>query len=143
MIADSEMMTKKLAVALKQDITLRMLMTDKTNALKEDQGLRAREREVLKSRLREKNDAEREILKLLLDIGIAPYIITNKDREQYAKESEDGVIVEAEEERPEGEYDVIQGQDEDRNIEDNETGMRYNREEDYGYVGTQIAEETD
>jgi hypothetical protein len=143
MIADSETMTKKLAVALKQDITLRMLMTDKTNALKEDQGLRAREREVLKSRLREKNDAEREILKLLLDIGIAPYIITNKDREQYAKESEDGVIVEAEEERPEGEYDVIQGQDEDRNIEDNETGMRYNREEDYGYVGTQIAEETD
>lgn len=143
LIADNESMTKKLVSAMKQDITLRMLMTDKESALKEDQGLRAREREVLKSRLREKNDAEREVLKLLLDIGIAPYIITNKDREQFAKESEDGVIVETEQERPEGEYDVIQGQDEDRDIEDNENGMRYNRTEDYGYVGTQIAEETD
>jgi len=143
LIADDDTKTKKLTVALKQDMTLRMLMMDKENAVKEDQGLRAREREVLKARLREKNDAEREILKLLLDIGIAPYIITNKDREQFAKEADDTVIGETEEVRPPGEYDVIQGQDEDRDIEDNENGMRYNRDEDYGNVGTQIAEETD
>ena len=37
------------------------------------------------------------------------------------------------------EYDIIQGQDEDRDIEDNERGMRY---EDYGNIGTQVAEET-
>jgi hypothetical protein len=66
---------------------------------------------------------------LLLDIGIAPYIITNKDREEFATEVE-----------PEA---IIQGQDEDANIEDNENGMRYNREEDYGNVGTQMPEETD
>jgi hypothetical protein len=143
LIAEDESMSKKLSIALKQDITLRMLMTDKDSALKEDQGLRAREREVLKSRLREKNDAEREVLKLLLDIGIAPYIITNKDREQFAKESEDIVVIEAEADRPEGEYDVIQGHDEDRDIEDNENGMRYNRSEDYGILGMQIAEDTD
>lgn len=142
-IAEEEGLTKKLTVALKQDITLRMMLTNKEDAVKEDQGLRAREREVLKSRLRQKNDAEREVIKLLLDIGIAPYIITNKDREQFAKESEDTFVIEKEEDRPDGEYDIIQGQDEDRTIEDNENGMRYNRDEDYGFIGTQIAEETD
>lgn len=143
MVADDEQMVKKLLTAVKQDITLKLLLTKQEDALKEDQGLRAREREVLRSRLRQKNDAEREIIKMLLDIGIAPYIITNKDREQFAKESDDSNIPEVEEERPEGEYDTIQGQDEDRNIEDNENGMRYNRDEDYGFIGTQMAEETD
>jgi len=79
----------------------------------------------------------------LLDIGIAPYIITNTDREQFAQENEDSIVIETEEERPEGEYDIVQGQDEDKDIEDNENGMRYNRSEDYWNVGTQIAEETD
>ena len=133
---------KELQAAVKQDIVLRLMLTKLEDAEREDQGLRARERELLKKRLREKNDAEREVIKMLLDIGIAPYIVTNKDREQFAKETEDGVIPEAEEDRPDGEYDVVQGQDEDGNVEDNERGMRYNREEDYGYVGTQIAEET-
>lgn len=132
-----------LVVASKQDITLKLLLTKKEDALKEDQGLRARERELLKSRLRQKNDAEREIIKMLLDIGIAPYIITNADREQFAKESEDTVIPEIETERPEGEYDIIQGQDDDRNIEDNENGMRYDRDADYGEIGTQAPQEID
>ena len=142
-IAENEDRIKDLQVAVKQDIVLRLMLTKQEDAEREDQGLRARERELLKKRLREKNDAEREIIKMLLDIGIAPYIVTNKDREQFAKETEEDVIPDAEEERPEGEYDVIQGHDEDGDVEDNERGMRYNREEDYGYIGTQIAEETD
>lgn len=142
-IAKDEQLSKKMVVSAKQDIGLKMLITNKEDALKEDQGLRARERELLKSRLRQKNDAEREIIKMLLDIGIAAYIITNKDREQFAKEFEESVVEEAEEDRPPGEYDVIQGQDEDMNVEDNENGMRYSRDEDYGMVGTQMAEETD
>ena len=132
----------ELKVAVKQDVVLRLLLTKKEEAEKEDQGLRARERELLKKRLREKSDAERENLKFLLDIGIAPYIITNEDRRQLAKESEDSVVVEADDERPDGEYDAVQGQDEDGDVEDNERGMRYNREEDYGTIGTQVAEET-
>jgi hypothetical protein len=142
-IAKDEQLSKKLLLSVKQDIGLKMLITKKEDALKEDQGLRARERELLKSRLRQKNDAEREIIKMLLDIGIAAYIITNKDREQFAKEFEDSVVEDVEEERPEGEYDTIQGQDMDYNVEDNENGMRYSRDEDYGMVGTQMAEETD
>jgi hypothetical protein len=130
-IADDEQMQKKLAISVKQDIVLKLLLTKDEDAIKEDQGLRAREREALKSRLRQKSDSEREILKMLLDIGIAPYIITNKDREQFSTEAE------------EPEEAVVQGQDEDRDIEDNENGLRYNREEDYGLVGTQMPEETD
>jgi hypothetical protein len=128
-IADNEQNIKKLTLLVKQDIVLKLILTKDEDAIKEDQGLRAREREALKSRLRQKSDAEREIIKMLLDIGISSYIITNKDREQFASEVE-----------PEA---IIQGQDEDQNIEDNENGLRYNREEDYAMVGTQMPEETD
>jgi len=69
---------------------------------------------------------------MLLDIGIAPYIITNVDREMMAKETEDTVIIEKEEERPEGEYDSIVGNDEDGNVKDNENGMRGERDIDIG-----------
>jgi len=142
-VSEDEDRVKTLVLAVKQDIVLRLMLMKQEDAEREDQGLRARERELLKKRLREKNDAERDVIKMLLDIGIAPYIVTNKDREQFAQENEDTIVIESEEDRPEGEYDIIQGQDDDRNLEDNETGMRYNREEDYGNVGTQIAEETD
>jgi hypothetical protein len=128
-IADNEQNIKKLTLLVKQDIVLKLILTKDEDAIKEDQGLRAREREALKSRLRQKSDAEREIIKMLLDIGISSYIITNKDREQFASEVE-----------PEA---IIQGQDEDQNIEDNENGLRYNRDEDYAMVGTQMPEETD
>jgi hypothetical protein len=36
--------------------------------------------------MRQMNDTEREATKMLLDIGIAPYIITNEDREIFARE---------------------------------------------------------
>ena len=62
------------------------MMTKQLDAEKLERGLRARERETLKQRLRKMNDTEREITKKLLDIGIAPYIITNQDREMFSKE---------------------------------------------------------
>jgi hypothetical protein len=142
-VSEDEDRVKTLVFAVKQDIVLRLMLMKQEDAEREDQGLRARERELLKKRLREKNDAERDVIKMLLDIGIAPYIITNTDREQFAQENEYSIVIETEEERPEGEYDIVQGQDEDKDIEDNENGMRYNRSEDYWNVGTQIAEETD
>ena len=72
--------------AIRRDLVLRMMMTKRFDAEKVERGLRARERETLKQRLRKMNDTEREITKKLLDIGIAPYIITNQDREMFSKE---------------------------------------------------------
>jgi hypothetical protein len=75
-----------LATALKNDIVIRMIFVKPEDAEKEQNILRARERETLKERLRGMTDSEREITKKLLDIGIAPYIITNADREMFKQE---------------------------------------------------------
>jgi len=127
---------KLLVKSLKNDIGLRILMMNFKDAEKEDMGLRARERDTLKKRLREKSDAERDLLKTLLDIGIAPYIITNDDRRMMAKESEDTFIIEEEYEHEK--MKRVQGMDSDWNIEDNENGLRGDRDMD---VGTQGPEE--
>jgi hypothetical protein len=58
----------------------------KSDAEKEVNTLKSRERETMKSRLREMNDNEREITKKMLDIGIAEFIITNRDRELFVQE---------------------------------------------------------
>ena len=121
---------KILVKALKQDVVLRMMIMNPADAEKEDMGLRARERDTLKSRLRQKNDAERDLLKTLLDIGIAPYIITNEDRRMMAQESEDSVVIEAEDEH-EGMANV-DGMDPDQDKEDNDNGMRGDRDAMYG-----------
>jgi hypothetical protein len=78
---------REIQAALKKDAVLRMLMMTTAQAETEDQGLRARERETLKQRLRNMSDSEREITKKLLDIGIAPFIITNADREIFARQT--------------------------------------------------------
>lgn len=72
--------------ASKSDLGMKMILISKDVAQREEMELRAREREVFKQKLRSMNDTEREITKMLLDIGIAPYIITNEDRELFAKE---------------------------------------------------------
>ena len=128
---------KILVKALKEDIGLRMLMANPKDAEKEDMGLRARERDTLKKRLREKTDAERDLLKTLLDIGIAPYIITNDDRRMMAKESEDTFVIEEEDEHDNTVR--VQGMDDDGDVEDNENGMRGDRDAIYG---NQADEET-
>jgi hypothetical protein len=78
---------KRIAFEVKTDVVLRMLMIRRDEAQKKEQGLRARERETLKQRLRSMNDAEREITKQLMDIGIGT-IITKADRELFSKEFE-------------------------------------------------------
>lgn len=72
--------------AVKTDIVMQMILQTAESAAAETQDLRAQEREVMKKRLRQMNDTEREVTKMLLDIGIAPYIITNEDREMFARE---------------------------------------------------------
>jgi hypothetical protein len=72
--------------AIQKDIVMNMILITKDDAEKQDNELRAREREVFKQRMRQLNDTEREVTKMLLDIGIAPYIIRNEDREMFARE---------------------------------------------------------
>ena len=75
-----------LSAASQRDLVFSMILITKEQATKQDSDLRTREREVFKQRMRQMNDTEREATKMLLDIGIAPYIITNEDREIFAKE---------------------------------------------------------
>lgn len=76
----------KLAAAIQRDLVFGMILLTKDQASKQETDLRTREREVFKQRMRTMNDTEREATKMLLDIGIAPYIITNEDRELFARE---------------------------------------------------------
>jgi hypothetical protein len=68
------------------DISLYVLLADLQEEKKKTNTLRAVERATFTDRMRLKRDIDREITKELLDIGIAPYIITNKDREVFASE---------------------------------------------------------
>jgi hypothetical protein len=77
--------TQQLQAALKNDIGLRMLMLVKTDAEKEQQALRASERETLKERLRRMDDTRRELTKLYLDMGISAHIVTPEDRELFVR----------------------------------------------------------
>jgi hypothetical protein len=98
-----------------------MILITKEEATKQDSDLRTREREVFKQRMRNMNDTEREATKMLLDIGIAPYIITNEDREIFAKEYRlpdpeteyERAIQEQDTDRPEEGYNAQRDLDED------------------------------
>lgn len=79
-------LVQDIQTAVQKDVVMNMILLTKEDAVRQEGELRAREREVFKQRLRQMNDTEREITKMLLDIGIAPYIITNEDREMFAKE---------------------------------------------------------
>lgn len=77
---------KALDEAVNRDIVLNMIFFTKEEAERITDAARTQERDAFKKRLRSMNDTERELTKLLLDIGIAPYIITNEDREMFARE---------------------------------------------------------
>jgi hypothetical protein len=73
-------------IAMNRDLDMNMILLTKEDSEKQVEILRARERETLKERLRQLTDTEREVTKMLLDIGIAQYIVTNEDRRLFAKE---------------------------------------------------------
>jgi hypothetical protein len=80
-------MTRIVNEALKNDLTIRMILLSKDAAEKEDFELRAKERNLLKSKLRySMNDAERELTQRLLELGLAEFLITNIDRERFVRE---------------------------------------------------------
>ena len=78
----------KLEEIRSKDIALYMLQADyraeKTLANK----LRASERLKIVEDLKKKSDTERELVQQLLAIGVAPYLVTRSDREDFAREAE-------------------------------------------------------
>jgi len=86
LIKASPPLTRIVNVALKNDLTLRMILLSKDAAEKEDFELRAKERNTLKASLRSMNDIERELTQRLLELGLADFIITNVDRERFVRE---------------------------------------------------------
>ena len=79
-------LVKVIAEAVKKDVVLQMIFLTSEEAVRENEALRTAERESLKKKLRTMNDTSREITKMLLDIGIADFLITNADREFFARQ---------------------------------------------------------
>lgn len=71
-----------------KDAALYMLQADYSEQKREVNKLRAAERLTIVTEMAKKSDAEREIVGALLQIGLAPYIMTNRDREQFARTAE-------------------------------------------------------
>jgi hypothetical protein len=63
-----------------------MILLTKEEAETISEKAKTNEREKFKQKMRTLNDTQREITKMLLDIGVAPYIITNEDRETFSRE---------------------------------------------------------
>jgi hypothetical protein len=85
-INDDDGMIEIVKTAMTRDLTMNMILLTKEKAEKEVETLRAIERETLKRKLKGLTDNARETIKLMLDIGIAEYLITNEDRRMFAKE---------------------------------------------------------
>jgi len=85
-VGKSAALVKVITEAVKRDVVLQMIFLTSEEAVKENEALRTAERESLKKKLRTMNDTSREITKMLLDIGIADFLITNADREFFARQ---------------------------------------------------------
>jgi hypothetical protein len=128
-----------LSTAIQRDLVFSMILITKEQATKQESDLRTREREVFKQRMRSMNDTEREATKMLLDIGIAPYIITNEDREIFAREYNlpdpeteyERLAQEQDSDRPEEGYNAS------RDVEDDQAAIVNGHEQqvDYGDYG--------
>ena len=82
---------------LKKDLIVKMILQSKEKAQKEELDLRTKETNLLKSRYREMTDTRRELVKMLVDIGVADFIVNNEDRELFAMQHEKEIEIEYEE----------------------------------------------
>ena len=71
-----------------KDIALVSLLSDPREQKAGVNRLRAQERLTFVDRMAQKTDQEREVIGDLLRVGLAPYIITNRDRALFAQEAE-------------------------------------------------------
>ena len=113
MAVEDETIRADIDKSMSENIVLRSLFAKASDAKKNVDYLRSKERELFKERMRRLPDAMRELKKELIDRGLAPYIITRDDREIFVEELEaEREIPEVEVEVPENEFDVA---DEDVN----------------------------
>ena len=82
---------RTLMESIQTDIVFKMLLQSKEKADREEKELRTREKNELKARYREMTDTRRELVKMLVDIGISEFIVTNEDRRRFAKDFEQKV----------------------------------------------------
>jgi hypothetical protein len=113
----SSVYMRTLNESFKSDLVFRMLFNSKEKADAEERKLRSQETNLLKSRYREMTDKQREITKLLTDIGQAEFIVNIEDREFFAKKVEEDI---------EKEYDELQA-----NLDMNKPEEGYNMFRDY------------
>lgn len=78
----------KLNELLSKDVALYTLLADVKEQKEAANKLRASERLQFVQKMSEKTDQEREVIGELLKIGLAPYIISNKERELFARTAE-------------------------------------------------------
>ena len=71
-----------------KDIGLFAMLASLKEAKTETNTLKAKERHLFTERMRDMTDTQRQITKDLLDRGMAPYIITKKDRDTFAAQLE-------------------------------------------------------
>jgi hypothetical protein len=82
------LLTPALERAIVTDIPMRSLLSTAAETRGTVEKLGAAEREEFKARLRRMPDAQREITKQLIDLGLAPYLITKNDRELFLRQME-------------------------------------------------------
>ena len=82
----SDGMIEAIRTAMYRDLDMNMILLTKEESERQVELLKAKERDTFKERMRSLPDSEREISKMLLDIGILEYIVTNEDRRLFAKE---------------------------------------------------------
>lgn len=87
-LSKNQITKSKLEEFKKKDILFLVVSADLTEAKKTTNSLKAKERTLFTDRMREMTDADREITKDLIARGLAPYIITDKDRILFAREKE-------------------------------------------------------
>jgi hypothetical protein len=75
--------------AMSEDLTLRSLFAKVDESRRVVDTLKARERETFKERMRRLPDAQREITKTLITLGVAPYLITRDDREAFVRQMQE------------------------------------------------------
>lgn len=82
--------TKRAAIVEQRtkDVALYMLLAEYKDERVQLNKLRASERLRVVDQLRQKSDTERAVIGELLQIGLAPYLITNRDRELFAAEAQ-------------------------------------------------------
>lgn len=103
---------KAIDEALLKDVVMNMLLYTDEDARRISEAARTKERAAFKHIMRSMNDTQREITKMLLDVGVAAYIITNEDREIFAREYNypdpeeeyNQIVQQLDEERPEDGY---------------------------------------